>query len=165
MEIVIKTKGDTKVEADETMNLVITSPVNASIGDGVGVGTIQNDDGGVTPPPPPPGSPVLSIGSVQDFETDSGTHQYAFAVTLDKASTKTVTVRYATHNQTAGEGDYTPVSGTLTFAAGQKERFVNVTIKGDTKPEANETFRVELSSPVNATIGNGAGIGTILNDD
>ena len=35
------------------------------------------------------------------------------------ASTKAVTVKYATGNNSAGEGDYGVTSGTVTFAPGQ----------------------------------------------
>ena len=40
-----------------------------------------------------------------------------------------------------------------------------VAIKGNTKKEANETFFVNLSGAVEATILDGQGLGTILNDD
>ena len=38
-------------------------------------------------------------------------------------------------------------------------------VNGDTTPEPNETFFVNLTTATNATIANGQGIGTILNDD
>ena len=36
--------GDIEFEPDENFTLVLSNPVNASISDGTGVGTIQNDD-------------------------------------------------------------------------------------------------------------------------
>jgi len=40
----VTVKGDTVYEPDEGMSLVLSSPVGAAIGDGVGIGTIFNDD-------------------------------------------------------------------------------------------------------------------------
>lgn len=41
--------GDTTVEPDETFSVVLSNAVNATIGDGTGVGTIGNDDVAPTP--------------------------------------------------------------------------------------------------------------------
>jgi len=56
-------------------------------------------------------------------------------------------------------------SGTVTFLPGQTSQTVNVTVNGDVKFEPTETFTVDLSSPTNATIADGQGVGTITNDD
>ena len=40
-----------------------------------------------------------------------------------------------------------------------------IQINGDTSVEPNETFFVNLSNPTNATIADGQGQGTIINDD
>lgn len=74
-------------------------------------------------------------------------------------------MKYRTKNQTAGEGDYGVKTGTLTFTPGQTSKTISITIKGDTKAEADETFRIELYENVNASILDGIGIGTIKNDD
>src|SRR6185312_8027902 len=42
---------------------------------------------------------------------------------------------------------------------------INVTVIGDTTFESNETFFVNLSTAVNATISDNQGAGTINNDD
>ena len=78
-----------------------------------------------------------------------------------------MTVDYATADGTAttADGDYVAASGTLTFAPGVTTQTVTVTVNGDAKFEANETFVVNLTGPVNATILDGQGIGTITNDD
>ena len=61
--------------------------------------------------------------------------------------------------------DYTATSGTLSFSPGATTRSINVTVLGDTRDEANETFAVNLSSPVNAAIATAQGIGTIVDND
>jgi hypothetical protein len=74
-----------------------------------------------------------------------------------------VTAQYATADGTAtvANGDYTPVSGTLTFAPGQTQQTVTVRVNGDAVAEPNETFAVNLSSPTNAVLGTSQGLGTI----
>jgi hypothetical protein len=51
------------------------------------------------------------------------------------------------------------------FTPGQTVKTTTVTIKGDTVKEANETLKLNLSAPTNATIADPQGIGTITNDD
>src|SRR5207342_1876254 len=51
------------------------------------------------------------------------------------------------------------------IAAGTTSKTFVVTINGDTTNEANETFNVTLSNVSGATLGDGAAVGTITNDD
>ena len=68
-----------------------------------------------------------------------------FTVSLSAASGQTVTVDYATADQTAlSPGDYTATSGTLTFTPGQTTRQITVAVQGDLLDEENETFVVNL---------------------
>jgi hypothetical protein len=53
----------------------------------------------------------------------------------------------------------------LTFQPGETSRTISVSIKGDRKREADETFSVNLSNAVGATIDDGVATVTILNDD
>src|SRR5439155_345582 len=67
---------------------------------------------------------------------------------------------------TVADNDYVAASGTVTFAPGVTSQPVTVTVNGDTKFEPNETFFVNLSNPTGgATISDGQGQGTIVNDD
>src|SRR5207249_3280659 len=66
---------------------------------------------------------------------------------------------------TVADNDYVAASGTVTFAPGVTSQPVTVIVNGDTKFEPNETFFVNLSNPVNATISDNQGVGTIVNDD
>ncbi|HXG11885.1 MAG TPA: Calx-beta domain-containing protein, partial [Gemmataceae bacterium] len=68
----------------------------------------------------------------------------------------TVTVRYASRDDTARAGeDYSAVSGTLTFTAGQLFASFTVPIIDDAVFEGNETVRLTLSEPSGT-----AGLGT-----
>jgi hypothetical protein len=119
----------------------------------------KNDDG------PVPVFPQLVASAVSKFEGNDAT-SFDFKVRLTAASTKEVTVDYATQDQSAKSGtDYEAKSGTLVFAAGETEKTVSVTILGDQIGEADETFEFVLSNPTNAVITGGTVQGTIRNDD
>lgn len=119
---------------------------------------------------------ALSITAAASVsEGNSGTVNLPFTVTLSKASSSTVTVKYSTANGSATGGsscttgvDYVSASNvTLTFTAGQTTKTVNIQVCGETAQEADETFTVTLSSPSNGVLDNDhkTGTGTILNDD
>ena len=54
---------------------------------------------------------------------------------------------------------------TITFTAGQTTKTVNVTVKGDNAAESNETFNLNLSTPVGVALADAAATGTIVNND
>jgi len=152
----VAVNGDTLDEPNETFFVNVTNVTGATVVDGQGVGTIANDDP----------TPTLSIDDASVVEGDSGTVNATFTVTLSAASGQTVTVNYATADGTATSGsDYTAASGTLTFTPGQTTRTLTVAVLGETVPEANETFFLNLSGATNAIIADNQGIGTITNDD
>ena len=108
--------------------------------------------------------------SVADARANEGAGaKVAFQVSLSRAFTTAahrVTVDYATSDGTATAGaDYTATSGTLTFAAGEKTKTVNVPILDDSHDEGEETFTLTLSNPTGARIGDGVATGTIVNAD
>ena len=53
-------------------------------------------------------------------------------------------------------GDFASASGKLTFAPGETEKTINVSVVGETVYEQDETLIVSLSGPVQATIGDGS---------
>ena len=142
---------------DETFTVTLSDPTNATIADGTGTGTIQDNDA----------APVFTIDDVTQTETDAGTTDFTFTVTKSGATQLSSSVKYQTADGTAvAPGDYTAVAlTTLTFAPGDTSMQVTVSVNGDTTIEPDETFKVQLSDPVNATIGDSEGIGTITNDD
>lgn len=110
---------------------------------------------------------ALSIADVSVTEGDSGTLNAVFAVTLNAASDATITVSAVTSNITALAGsDYTTTGPlTVTFNPGVVSQNFTVPVIGDTILEGAETFQVTLSSPVNATLADAIGIGTILDNE
>jgi chitinase len=113
-----------------------------------------------------PALPSISVTDVTIGEGNTGTTSRTFTVTLSSASASAVSVNYATRNGTATAGsDYTAVSGTLSFAAGQTSKTVSVPVLGDTVFESDETFYLDLSAAVGATLSRSTATGTIANDD
>ena len=117
-------------------------------------------------PEVPAAQPDVAVSDVSVTEGSSGYTTARFTVSLSAPSDGPVSVDYATQPGTAAAGsDFVATSGTLTFAPGQTARSVDVSVVGDTLNEANESFGLELSSPQGANIGDGHGVGTILDDD
>ena len=113
-----------------------------------------------------PAVPTLSIADMSVQEGNSGTRLMTFTVTLSAAAAGAVTVAYSTADGTATSGsDYVAANGTLTFAAGETSKTVQVTVKGDTAAEGNEAFTIRLANAAGATIADGSATGTLTNDD
>lgn len=146
-------------ESDETVLLSLANATgSASIGTPAAATlTIQDDDS----------PPQISVDDVSQAEGNAGATVFSFTVSLDAASGLPVSVTVDTSDGTATAGsDYAAITGgTVNFAAGVTTQPLTVTVNGDTTPEGNETFNVLLSSPVDATILDGQGLGTILEDD
>jgi hypothetical protein len=156
--ITVEVLDDTLDEVNETFDVELSNAANATIPGGTikGTGTINDDDA----------APELSIDDVTVTESNSGTVDATFTVSLAAASGKSVTVDYATLDDTALAGsDYTTISGTLTFDPGDTSKQFTVQVVGDTTDEADETFFVNLSNATNATIADNQGVGTITDDD
>lgn len=148
--------GDTSYENDESFNLDLSAPTEASISDSRGVGTLQNDD------------PIPTV-SVTDASVTEGTGSVVylnFVVVLSTPSGLATKVNYATTPGTAtSPADFTAASGQLSFLPGESSKTVKIVIAGDSIYEGNESFGFSLTSPVNATIGQGSATGTIFDND
>ena len=147
--------GDTLNENNETFQVVLSNPINATVGSSSLVRIINDDP-----------LPSFSISDVNITEGNSGTVNAVFNLTLSTASGRALSVGYATANGTATAGsDYVATSGRVNFNAGETMKTITVQITGDALIEPDETFFVNLSSPSNATISDAQAVGTILNDD
>jgi len=116
--------------------------------------------------PPVATLPSITISDNKMKEGNSGTTQMNFTVLLSSPATQTTTVNYKTKNVSAiASSDYVAASGAVTFTVGESAKTISIVINGDTNVESNETFKISLSNPVNATIADATGKGTIQNDD
>lgn len=149
--------GDSLDEDDETFFALLSSPSNASILRGRGTCTIADNDS----------APSITIDDLDIGEGNNGQRTATFQLHLSSPSGKLVKVNYATAAGTATpNNDYDTVASTqIAFTTGQTVILARVLLNGDTLNEPDETFKVNLTSPVNATIADNQAIGTILNDD
>ncbi len=154
--VTVTINGDLLDELNETFTVDLSNPSNATILDAQGVGTITDDD-------PPP---TISIGDVTVTEGDTGTTNASFTVSLSAVSGLPVSVDFTTVDGSATQpGDYTLTTGTLVIPANTPSAPIVVPVVGDTTVEGTETFTVNLSLPVNATIADGTATGTITDND
>jgi hypothetical protein len=112
-------------------------------------------------------SPLQSIANVSVMEGNSGTGMAIFTVQLSQPASSPVSYDIATANGTATAGsDYVAKSLTAeTIPVGSSSRTFDVTINGDMTNESNETFIVNVSNVVGATVLGGQAVGTIIDDD
>ena len=145
---------DDAAEPGESFSLRLGAPVNAVLGDALGVGRITDDDD----------LPMLSVLGATASESD-GTVD--FDLTLSAASGREVSVQVRTDDGTAVQGrDYGAVVGEVRFGAGEIHRVVGVAVTDDTVDEPDlETFTLTLSSPENATLATATATGSIRDDD
>lgn len=149
--------GDVTIEPDESFFVNVTSVLGATVTDGQGLGTIQNDD-----------SPTLSINDVSLTEGNSLTKTFSFTVSLSAPAPSTVTFDIATQDNTATVADNDYVANSLTsrtITTGNSTFTFDVTVNGDTNIEPDESFFVNVTNVSGATVVDGQGVGTISNDD
>ena len=152
-QVTVAVVGETLDEPHETYTLDLSNPLGATILDGRGAGTILDND------------PLVSL-SVDDVSRSESNGPAVFTLSLSRASGKVVTVGYATADgSAAASGDYAARSGTLIFLAGDTSKTVSVPLTDDQASEPDETFTLNLSSAINATLADAQGLGTIVDDD
>jgi hypothetical protein len=144
-------------ESDETFIVTLSNPTGGAIINGSSaVVTIDDDDQ----------YPQANVGNASKTEGNAGTSLLTFAITLtNPAESVSIGIDYETVHSTAGAGDYTPLTGSVTFSPGQITKNVSVTIAGDTASEFDEVFLLKLTGGDGAYIVDDTGIGTIVNDD
>jgi hypothetical protein len=154
--ISVPIKGDVIDELDQLFSVNLTTPINAVISNGRGLGTIVDNDQ----------LAALSINDVAVVEGTNNISEITFTVSLSGPSEKPISLLYATTPGTATpSADYAPISGSIAFGPGTTSRTISFPIFGDTGLEPDETFFVNLTDPNNATIADAQGQGTITNDD
>ncbi|MDT5295109.1 MAG: hypothetical protein QOJ76_1989, partial [Acidobacteriota bacterium] len=143
-------------EADETINLFLS--------DGTGTpGSLSTAVLSVTDDDPPPS---LSIGDATFVESDAGSFDALFTVSLSAPSEQTIKVDLKATGGTANNFDdfaFNPT--TLIISPGEAVKTFPVRIIGDTLFEDDESFTIDLSNPSNATIADAQATGVIRNDD
>jgi chitinase len=148
--------GDATYESDETFDVLLSNVIGAAVSVDTGRGTIRNDDV----------APVIDVGDVTVTEGDVGDTIASFVVTLTGATDVPASVDASTIDGTAGSPlDFDVLAATVTILPGATSATIDVVVHGDTMFEPDEAFGLDLTNPVDGTIGDGSGSGTILNDD
>ena len=149
--------GDATIEPDEQVFVFFSNVVGADCsgeGNCNGVGTIINDDG-----PPSITTRNISVSTLNGLS-----RTVSFTVTLHHPFSSTVSVHFATRDGTAHAqtttniGAYFGTNGTLSFPPNVTSETIPVTITG----HGGGTFFLDLSSPVNGTIGTSTAQATIV---
>jgi Ca2+-binding RTX toxin-like protein len=162
--VTVNVAGDSKFERNETFFVNLSSPTGATLADGQGLGTIQNDDL----------APTLSFStnnSVLEGNVGADDRKVPFTVTLSAVSGVDVTGTISTTSGTASEGtDFVSADGVaFLIPAGQTQATIFVSVIEDTDVEANEQFTIDATVTDLTTVSNSNGLasgtGTILNDD
>ena len=135
---------DGVAETDEVFGVALrTHPAYGLLGKNRAFVTIRNH----------PPVPIFKFNSiVERVQEDEGT----ITVTVTKIGAGAATVDYETAEfdtqpgrtgDATASADYTPVSGTLSFASGETEKTVTVPIVNDDADEPLESFYVSLTNP------------------
>ena len=163
--VIVAISEDGIVESSENFTLDVQVATNVNIVDGQGEALIPAND--VT---------AISIGDVALNEGGANNTDLNFSISLSRPASKDITVMATTNDATAGGGglDYqSVVEQPVTIPAGLSLVTFSIPIIGDTIVEADETFELNLSSPLfggivdtnRVLLGDAQGIGTIQNDD
>jgi Domain of unknown function (DUF4347)/Calx-beta domain/FG-GAP-like repeat/WD40-like Beta Propeller Repeat len=162
--VTVVATADTKFEPNETFTVQLSTPVNGTLDAAAttATATITDDD--------TPTIPTVSIAplTLSRPEGNTGSQIFQFTVNLSSPAQQAIQVDYTTLDGTAltGDFDYTGRSGTLLFNVGESSKTIDIAVAGDTRPEPNETFQVQLSNPRNATLSsNVLTTATIENDE
>ena len=151
-EVRVRTLSDRVSEGNETFELTLSSPINATLGDATATGTITEADTDVD------GSPFVAVKASTDAVEGK---PVTFTVRLSAASKKQVTVQYeARESDCRSHGpygcaaksgvDYVNTSGTLSFAPNELEKTVSVPTVDDSEREGKEWLYLYLLNPTNA---------------
>jgi arylsulfatase A-like enzyme len=152
-QITVPLVDDSLDEVDETFFLDLGSATNATVIDSTGTATVMDDD------------PEPSL-SVADTNVVEGAGAATFSVSLTSPSGKPISARYSTRNGSAvSPGDYGSSSGTVLIPAGRSGAQIIVPVVGDSLDEVDETFFLDLSSAINATVVDSMGTATVVDDD
>ena len=159
----VDVSGDNTYESAEGVGVSLSGAAGATISptDGTATLTITTDDA-------PPTIAIDNVTRMENADSPAPTTIFTFTVTITGATDVDASVNFATADGEAkvALGDYLAANGTLDFpAGGATTQTIDVTVNDDALFEPDETFEVNLSGAVDATIVDGQGIGTILNDD
>lgn len=153
---------DGQAEAIERFSLVLDALDGLAAGVLQAVATIGASDAVAV------ARPTLTV---QDIVVGEGDAMASFTLTLDAPAGEPVTVNHAFDNGSAvsgaGNADYVPLSGYVTFAPGATTALVSVPIVDDAAAEPAESFWITLSvsGNTNVALARSEALATIVDND
>ncbi len=147
--------NDAAPNTDRTINLTLSNPTGGATLGVPSAATIRlvNDDA------------ILGFSSVS-FTASENVGNAVITVQRLSSTVGVATVNFATSDGTANGGaDYLGVTGTLTFADGQRLATFTVPIVNDGTVEGNETVNLALTGATGAALGVSAAVLVIVDDD
>ncbi|MFT7724696.1 MAG: Calx-beta domain-containing protein [Roseateles sp.] len=137
--ITVMVAGDTATELDEQFAVKLINP-----GTGVttnplansAVGTIRTDDLGVT---------LRALDAARDEGGTGDLTAFTFQVLRSGSTANAVTLNYDVTGMVDADDFSSPLSGTITLAAGAASQVLTLYARGDTVGEGDESFQVTLS--------------------
>ncbi len=126
--------------------------------------TTSSSIGGTTTSTVPTG-PTISISDTTVTRPDKGTAKAVFTVTISSAPTGNASVKFETADGTAvAPTDYKHKKGSVSFSKKTLSKTITVNVVGGTIGQPNKDFFVNLSLPKGASILDGQGEGTIVDN-
>ena len=138
--ISITTTDDQLDEEDKSFTLTLSNPQNAELyRSSIDIEIFDNDE-----------TPIVTAASQVNEEGETVVITFA----LSDESGRDISFNYATKDGAALAGsDYTSQNGSITFAAGESIKTLNIATLDDAFDENRENFTVSLSNPVNVELG------------
>jgi len=144
--IAIPIVNDTLAEAYETVNLTLSTPTGGAL-----LGSLTTSVLTILDDEPKPGT--LSFSSTSYSINENGTAINSVIISRINGSLGNVGVTLTTSAGTAtAPSDYSNTTITVSFAAAQTSRTVNIPVVNDTLVEADETVKLTLSTPTGGAL-------------
>ncbi|WP_247893084.1 Calx-beta domain-containing protein [Azospirillum baldaniorum] len=163
--ITVAVAGDAVAETDETFAVTLSQQAGAAtqavIAAPRATVTIENDDGALTP--------RLDIAAASAIVQEGANAKATFTITRSDNALDPVSVTYTVAGSgpnAASAADFLGnafPTGTVSLAAGETTKTVEIAIATDALNEGDETFTVTLSNPNGATLGTAVATGVIKN--
>ena len=154
---------DSSDEGSETVQLTIVPNPNSSCCCGGGGYTIGSPSSATVTITDDDGDPEVSVAATTPNTTEVGS---AARFTLTRSDTDTaITVSYSLGGTATAGTDYTSLTGTVSFAVGVAEAFVDISPIDDSTFEFHETVQLTVSSGTGYTVGTPSSAQVTINDN
>ena len=166
----VATTDDGNDEADGSVTATVNTGGGYTVSSSHGAATVAVSDDDEAAP-----TPVSTVTvSIEDASAPESASDLVFDVVLSESSNEDITVTWFTQSAYTGnrarggqgsEYDYWHASGRILIRAGETRGTGTVWLNQDSEDEGNEVFMVTIYSRAGATVEDGEGTMTIVDDD